>query len=377
MDLGFVQAGFAPIGAYDICKATVTVYRHNISCEAWDFDLSENDVDPKYQPDVVVAGSPCQGFSTLGTRRIDDARNSLLVRAAVLAVEMDPQVIVLENVRGILVGSHRQFYLSASNILMKAGYTVHHIELCAQQAGLPQHRRRVFLVATKSSRTINLLTSRTCVDVNHAIAGSDKQWNHEPIVLVPQSKQFEIGSVIKPGQKLCDVRGGSASVHSWSIPHVFGGTTANQEKILNAVMRLRRRIRRRTRGDADPVMPSQIEKYIGSCPQNDITQLIKKDYLVERGAFIDLRRRFNGKYRRLRGDGISNTVDTRYGNPAYFLHPRENRGLSVREAARLQGFPDSFKFAGSRSQQHTMIGNAVPVPMSKIIAEGIRQHLKL
>ena len=71
----------------------------------------------------------------------------------------------------------------------------------------------------------------------------------------------------------------------------------------------------------------------------------------------------------------STTVDTRFGNPIYFLHPEEDRGFTVREAARIQGFPDNFVFGGSLVEMYRMIGNAVPPPLSEIIADIVKNQL--
>ena len=74
-------------------------------------------------------------------------------------------------------------------------------------------------------------------------------------------------------------------------------------------------------------------------------------------------------------DGLSPTVHTRFGNPRYFLHPEENRGLTVREAARIQGFPDSFVFLGNENEQYRMVGNAVPPQLGRFIASFIRDNI--
>ena len=92
---------------------------------------------------------------------------------------------------------------------------------------------------------------------------------------------------------------------------------------------------------------------------------------------MTLRRTFNGKYKRINAEGKSYSVDTRYGDPKYYLHYSENRGMSVRETARVQGFPDNFIFSGTFADQFRMIGNAVPVPMANALGEGIMQAFKL
>ena len=97
-----------------------------------------------------------------------------------------------------------------------------------------------------------------------------------------------------------------------------------------------------------------------------------KGYLRQIGKAYDLAHTFNGKFRRLSWDEPSPAVDTRFGQPRYFLHPQESRGLSVREAARIQGFPDSFIFSGSRQTQFRLVGNAVPPPLALSIANVVR-----
>ncbi|MEX1014178.1 MAG: DNA cytosine methyltransferase, partial [Candidatus Paceibacterota bacterium] len=107
-----------------------------------------------------------------------------------------------------------------------------------------------------------------------------------------------------------------------------------------------------------------------------LNNLIQKGYVRhEYPNRYDLRRTFNGKYRRLSMKEPCTTVDTRFGNPIYFLHPEEDRGFTVREAARIQGFPDDFVFDGSLVEMYKMIGNAVPPPLSEIVANIVRNQL--
>ena len=104
--------------------------------------------------------------------------------------------------------------------------------------------------------------------------------------------------------------------------------------------------------------------------------LIKKGFVRKSSKdTYDLTRTFNGKYRRLSWDTPSPTVDTRFGDPNYFLHPENNRGFSVREAARIQGFDDDFTFSDSARDNYKMIGNAVPPPLSEIVAKMIKTQI--
>ena len=107
LDLGFEQAGFKRLRAFDIDPAVIAVHNAALTTpgEICDLTLVTNRV-VEQRPDVVIAGPPCQGFSTLGKRRVDDPRNSLIVTGARLAVAHQPRVVVLENVSGAMSGEH-------------------------------------------------------------------------------------------------------------------------------------------------------------------------------------------------------------------------------------------------------------------------------
>jgi DNA (cytosine-5)-methyltransferase 1 len=198
--------------------------------------------------------------------------------------------------------------------------------------------------------------------------------NHDMVYLDRSSVGYKIAEKLKAGQKLSNVRSGPRAVHTWEIPEVFGSTTRKEREVLEEVLRLRRRNRIRDFGDADPVETKLLKKLFGS---SLIASLEAKSYLKRVGDSHDLVGTFNGKYRRLHLDEPSYTVDTRFGDPRYFLHPTENRGFTVREAARIQGFPDGFVFNGSKSEQFRMIGNAVPPPMATNFAQFLRSAFGL
>ena len=145
--------------------------------------------------------------------------------------------------------------------------------------------------------------------------------------------------------------------------------------MLVAIQKLRRQLRKRELGDADPMLIREISNYCGRDVTPIVKSLHKRGYLRKIGQRYDLAHTFNGKYRRLDWNQLAPAVDTRFGEPRYFLHPDEHRGLSVREAARIQGFPDDFEFAGPRAAQFRMVGNAVPPPLAKQIAIAIRDQL--
>lgn len=373
LDVGLEAAGLSCSHAFDIDPEAIQVHRNNVPGEATVADLnklSASDLVKQTKPKVIVAGSPCQGFSTVGKRDINDPRNSLLTRAGQLATSLRPRVFIAENVAGAISGPHRHYWDSLDSHLRESGYSTTTIRLNAKELGLAQSRSRIFLVAWLGDRTINhTIKSVEPVTLAHALKGVQGIHGHDVQLLSPNSTHYKIAQHIGPGQKLCNVRGGSNSVHTWQIPEVFGRTTATERRLLSAIMRIRRIERIRDFGDADPVKLKSLQREIGSDAEDILNTLIGKGYVRKLPGGYDLTNAFNGKYRRLDWNSISITVDTRFGDPRYFLHPSENRSFTVREAARLQGFPDAFVFSENTRTNYRLIGNAVPPPMGKEIGE--------
>ncbi len=376
LDLGFIQAGFDPIAAFDIWPLAVENYRTNIGDHAHVWDLSNGQLPSKLYCDVVVAGSPCQGFSTVGKRDIDDPRNHLLQSAVKIGINAKPKAMVFENVLGILQGDHKAHWDRAHAQLNAAGYKTSTLIIDARDTGAPQSRKRAFLIAWEKHFELTPVIEKQ----NHSTLGDvlrnvSTLANHEPRSLLIDGSEYKIATKIKPGQKLCNVRGGEASVHTWNIPEVFGDTTPEEREILQCIMKLRRRIRRRSFGDADPVKPRDVYLNLQRKVTTDIKSLIKKGYLRKIEDSVDLTNTFNGKYRRPLSNGASHTVDSRFGDPRCFLHPNEHRGFSVREAARIQKFPDSYVFHGPIDEQFRLVGNAVPPTMGFAIGKMIKDAL--
>ncbi len=379
MDAGFLRAGYNCLRAFDIDKLAVKIHNKNNGDSAVTLDLQEasiNDLLANGTPEVVLAGSPCQGFSTAGKRNFDDPRNSLLSLAGDLAIKVRPKVFIAENVSGVLAGSHRQYWDKLISKLRLKGYSTKTVTLDAVELGLPQRRRRVILVAWRGDSNPNFNTYNSNYStLRNAFLNIDKVPQHNKTFLTTGSKDFLIAQKIRPGQKLSNVRGGANSIHSWDIPEVFGHTNEIEKIVLITTMVLRRKERVREFGDADPVSIKSLERELGSATPQNVYQLIKKGYMREIGSKVDLVNTFNGKYRRLAWDSVSLTVDTRFGDPRYFLHPEENRGFTVREAARIQGFSDDFVFSGNEKKDYKMIGNAVPPPMGEFIGNCVRYLL--
>ncbi|MPM35987.1 Modification methylase HaeIII [bioreactor metagenome] len=380
MDVGFIAAKYTCLGAFDIDKKAIAVHRKNVSTNAIEADLrgiEKSQLIANGVPDVIVSGSPCQGFSTVGRRDFNDPRNSLLLRAGEIAVDIKPKIFVAENVSGALAGEHKYYWDSLDSLLRNNGYQTRTLKLNAADLGLAQRRLRIILIAWRGERELNFIQpSGGRVDLRKALGNLQDELNPNENFFKLTKMQRVIARYIKPGQKLCDVRSGASAVHTWQIPHAFGQVDEVERTVLEAVSVLRRRNRKRDWGDADPVAIREISRYIGFASSAIVSTLITKGYMRRIGHEVDLAHTFNGLYKRLNWDSISPTVDTRFGNPRYFLHPTEDRGFTVREAARIQGFPDWFTFHESMHDSFRMIGNAVPPPMAAYVAQAIRDLLK-
>ena len=377
-DLGMIRAGFQSAGAFEIDAAAAKVFRSNVCEEINVCDLSQ----PLHIParlkglGLVIAGPPCQGFSTVGKRDFDDARNNLLVRSAELAVQMNPKAILIENVAGVVAGKHKRYWDRALSVLRNADFKTTELQIRGTDLGLAQNRNRMMILAwrTRFDSPVELpnLGARSLRDV---LAGVKVASNHIEKHLAQDTDSQKIATKILPNQKLSNVRASSRAVHTWQIPEVFGRTNKTERVVLEGLLKRRRQKRKRDFGDADPVAARDLYHFVGFPVKAVLETLVAKQYVRRVEGSYDLKHTFNGKFRRLCWDSASPTVDSKFGEPSYFLHPSEHRGFTVREAARLQGFPDRFEFSGARKAQYKMIGNAVPPPIAKVLGELIRKGI--
>jgi len=375
-DIGFSKAGVSIEQAFDIDAAAVDTYNTNLSGCATTKDV-RSFTDFPQSLDILIATPPCQGFSTAGGYRHDDPRNSLFITSCEAIVMATPRVAVIENVAAITNKRNLPLLKQGISILKAAGYHVETIILSCDDYGVPQRRKRAFIIARSDSRPFNLCgfsKLKSKQTLSDALDGLNKSVNaHRPSPLPRGSKHEKIARAIKPGQKLCNVRAGSKSVATWEIPEVFGETTNYEKKILTTMRALRRRNRKRDFGDADPVCIADLNSELRQDVETEVGALLARGYLRRVEDCIDLTNTFNGKYRRLDSEESSPTVDTRFGDCQLFLHPTENRGMTGREAARIQGFPDSFEFSGASRTVFRLIGNAVPPPVAERVARFSRE----
>jgi DNA (cytosine-5)-methyltransferase 1 len=186
---------------------------------------------------------------------------------------------------------------------------------------------------------------------------------------------------ISPGQKLCNVRHAASSVYTWQIPEVFGRVTSVQRSILETISKHRRHKRYGDIPNGNPLPKEEIEELLGTkVSSSDISALLNLGYLKQVDSRYDLKGAMfcSGLFKRPLENEPSPTVLTNFHNPRYFLHPTADRPFSLRECARLQGFPDNFEFVRSGisiEDGYRLVGNAVPPPLGRVIAKAATAYL--
>ncbi|SMG62448.1 DNA-cytosine methyltransferase, partial [methanotrophic bacterial endosymbiont of Bathymodiolus sp.] len=157
LDHGFTRAGYECLGAFDIDRVALDVLSKNSKTKTYQCDLSTGELPIKFLPqiDVVLAGSPCQGFSTLGKRKYDDPRNQLLLVGGKIAIKHNSAIFIAENVPGVLSGKHKKYWDELHHLLRESGYKTRDIKCIGTQMGLAQQRSRIFLVAWKLPKKLD------------------------------------------------------------------------------------------------------------------------------------------------------------------------------------------------------------------------------
>lgn len=281
------------------------------------------------EPVVIFGGPPCQGFSTSNQKNRDaENKNNWLFREYLRLVnEVKPDWVVFENVKGLLE-TEKGFFLDAVLAgFKKAGYTTSHFVLNSVDYGVPQRRNRLFIIASLHGVEIS-----------------------EPTPTV--KKHVTVAQALKDLPEL--ENGDSPDEKMYAAPAYTNYANA-----------LRGGLRKCFNNLVTANAPHIVERY-SHIPQGgnweDIPGHLMKNY-------ADVSRCHTGVYRRLKEDEPSVVIGNFRKN--MLVHPWKDRGLSVREAARLQSFPDSFRFYGSIGFQQQQVGNAVPPLLAEAVFRSI------
>jgi DNA (cytosine-5)-methyltransferase 1 len=287
--------------------------------------------------DCLAGGPPCQGFSVYNHQRgLHDERSSLYREYLRLVEGLNPRWVVFENVTGLSSAGGGGAMRAIADGLGKLGYAGTWKVLKAEEYGVPQERRRLVFIGTRTRSP----------------------------VLFPEPTH---GEGLLP---LVTVRNAIGD-----LPSLLNG----EDK---GIMKFRRKpqsdYQEMLRGD-------EVEIYNHSAPQLADINMKRMKHIPEGGSWRDVpvallpagmrrarRCDHTKRYGRLRWNGLASTILTKCDlHWGAYIHPEQDRVLTVREAARFQSFPDSFHFSGSRTEQYIQVGNAVPPLLGRQIAETI------
>jgi DNA (cytosine-5)-methyltransferase 1 len=328
LSLGLQMAGFRPVFAFDSDPYACETYRRNLGPHIRQARAEAITAAAilkatglrKGQLSLVCGGPPCQGFSVQGLGRPGDSRNDLVLEFARIAAALAPSAILMENVPTIL-GRRGSWHLEAlTRLLRSEGYAFVTKVLNASDFGVPQDRNRAFLVAWRESGGLSFAFP-------------------QPLRAERRTVRQALRGLPEPPEDF--------SEHPDFANHVrVRITKINQERIR---------------------------------------------HVPEGGGRLDIPKRLQLPCHRKAGTHRHLDVFGRmsWGRPAptitalfdsftrgRFGHPEENRAITAREGARLQSFPDTFRFCGPKKDVARQIGNAVPPMLAAAVASAIRQFLE-
>lgn len=350
LSLGFEQAGFDIAAAVEIDPIHCATHEYNFpNCKticASVVDLSGEMIRTlaglhDREIDVVFGGAPCQGFSMIGKRALDDQRNQLVFHYVRLVGELRPKYCVFENVKGLTVGKHKQFLAELINELSEAGYDalLPYKVLNAKDFGVPQSRERLFLVGVRRG----LVTPEYPKPLDHTVTvdeaiGDLPDADRYKALLSADSVKLDWETEAAYARRL---RGQSNDPTDFSYPRKYDATA------LTSSMRTEHSEESKIRFKA--TRPGQTEKI--------------------------------SRFLRLSPDGLCNTLraGTDSARGAHTsprpIHPKCARVITVREAARLHSYPDWFRLHITKWHGFRQIGNSVPPLLGRAVASSIIRAL--
>lgn len=283
--------------------------------------------------DIVVGGPPCQSYSTLGKRQMDERANLFMQYKRVLKI-LQPRAFVFENVVGILSVDKGRLFKKIQSEFEELGYTLQHQVLDAVNFGVPQHRERVILVGFKGSNNFVYPTPTHGKTLKPYVTLKDAIGDL-PVLKSGEKKDIYAAGITN--EFLAFVRSGSSnSVEEHSAPK-------NGEHLIRIMEALKD-------GQSKDDLPEDIRPKSG----------------------------YGNTYAKLWWNKPSTTITRNFACPSSSrcIHPRDSRAMSIREGARLQSFPDDYKFYGSDGMKRLEIGNAVPPLLSIAIAKQMQKALE-
>ena len=356
---GFIKQNDACelVMAVDILKtATDTVKLNNPKCHTITDDIRKINLNEAHgkignkKIHVIIGGPPCQGFSSLRPNRatnFNDSRNNLFEEFARFVAYFKPTYFVLENVVGILTHNKGNTLKRLTNTFDRLGYKTKWKILNAANYGVPQKRERFILIGTANEELINFPLP------THFFNGKTIGYKDRTKLLTGSGEE-------KPAVTMFDAISDLPIINSGEKSEVYA---VEPENAFQKEMRFNSN--KLTLHEASNHSEKMLEiiKHSG-----DNIKSIPR-HLITSG--------FSSCYSRMKPSEPANTITVKFRSPSSSkcIHPFQDRSITIREAARLQTFEDTFKFAGSNTDISALIGNAVPSLLGKAIARNITVEL--
>lgn len=337
LSLGFEKCGFDVILANEYDPSIAAAYEMNhkgtkmIVGDITALDLEKTFGSYEGKVDVVIGGPPCQGFSQKGQRKtIHDERNFLFKYYVRVVGLVKPRYFVMENVPNLLTAEGGYFRKEIEELFNSMGYQLKMGVLNASDYGVPQNRRRAVIIGKRNGDA--------------------------PALPKPHNATVTIWDAISD---LAYLNSGEGSGEQ---EYRFEPQSEYQKKLRNGSNVLYNHV-------ATKHSKLALER-LAMIPPNAGREVLPKEHLTKSI--------YSGTWTRMRKDEISVTITTRFDTPSSgkFTHPFLNRAITVREAARIQSFPDSFKFTGNKGSQMKQVGNAVPPLLAEAIASVILNDIE-
>ncbi|WP_034583723.1 DNA cytosine methyltransferase [Helicobacter pametensis] len=336
LSFGFSQhQNFNILWANDIDKEAILSYKKNhpntqtFCCDI--AKLKDKDIENLGEIDILLGGPPCQSYSTLGKRKMDDRANLFREYLRILKL-VNPKIFIFENVVGLLSMQKKQLFSYICEEFKKSGYHIQHSVLNSVHYGVPQIRERVIVVGISETFSHSFTFPKP---------------NLERVVTLKEA----IGD-------LPQIKSGENGNH---LGYLF--------KANNDFLRFVQKAQNLTEHESpknNPKLIAIMETLQDGQTKDDLPISIRP-----KSGYVNT-------YAKMWWNAPAPTITRNFSTPSSSrcIHPRDSRALSIREGARLQSFPDDYIFCGSSTSKKLQIGNAVPPLMSLALSNAVFHFLQ-
>jgi len=343
LSIGLKAAGFRIVSAVDYDSNVCLTYSQNHKrTKIISEDISKLEADDvlhqinqtKNDIALIAGGPPCQGFSMANgqTRTRDNPKNRMVNYFVRFVAKIKPPLFLMENVLGFRSIAGGRVAKNLRTKFSKLGYKTKLVTLDAAHYGVPQHRLRVFLIGSRNGKKFQEPTIKYGVG------------DRKSFITVKDALLGDLPRLIPPGHNICEYAGPPVTIYQSKI-------RGRNNQLYNHIA---------TRNN------KTVRKRKSLVPIGGNWRDVPKE-------FCDIKVQYSATYKRLNPNEPSITVSN--FRKSMLIHPYANRGLSVREAARLQSFPDSYVFHGGISSMQQQVGDAVPPLLAKAVGKQLMAML--